>query len=55
MSWQRCDGGVDMNDELKRRIIRRAIKENRCFVRYMGLLYYVDVKKDEVYLQNEYK
>ena len=44
-----------MTEEIKRRIIRRAIKENRNFVRYIGLLYYVDIEKDEVYLQNEYK
>lgn len=44
-----------MDEELKRRIIRRAIKENTSFVRYMGNLYYVDVEKGEVYLQDEYK
>ena len=44
-----------MDEELKRRIIRRAIKENTSLVRYMGVLYYVDVENGEVYPQDEYK
>lgn len=44
-----------MDEELKRRIIRRAIKENKSFVRYMGVLYYVDVENNEVYQQDEHK
>lgn len=44
-----------MNEDLKRRIIRKAIKEGTDLVRYMGQLYYVDVENDEVYLQDEYK
>lgn len=48
-----------MTDEYKRRIIRKAIKfgcdRNGGSIRFEGRLYYVNIAKDSVVRQKEYK